>query len=44
MGIMHWFSTSALNNVVVSKYAAQGKRWLGKLAHWYGFAAWRRTA
>ena len=31
------YSTSTLNNIVVSRYATQGKCPLGKLTHWYGF-------
>ena len=35
-------SSSTLNNVVVSKFGAQGKFWYGKWAPLYVFAAWRR--
>ena len=35
---------SSASNVVASKYAALGKCWFGKLAHQYGFVAWRRRA
>ena len=41
--ILHQSIVSTVqNNIVGSRYAAQGKYWLEKLTRWYGFAAWRR--